>query len=83
MFKTTFFWQMWIQAIEYGINDMYDTKEVMLILYSFTPTRSLWYEFSNNSWKRDFGKIFVRKKAGLGRLGKHSYLKYALECISN
>ena len=48
----------------------------MLILYSFTPTRGLLYEFSNNlDSQRDFGKIFVRKKACLG---KHSYLKYAL-----
>ena len=57
----------------------YDTKEVMLILYSFTPTRDLWYEFSNNlDSQRDFCQNFCQKKAGLG---KHSNLKYALGTI--
>ena len=40
-----------------------------MIIYSFTPTRGLWYEFSNNlDSQRDFGKIFVWKKLVLGSI---------------
>ena len=73
-------WQKQIQTIEYGLDDTIRIKKKGVTYTDTLLIYTLWCEFSNDSdAQSDFGKNFVKKKAGPLKpfLSKIEYLAVA------